>query len=82
MTIILIPYFMLPALGSGKPLRAFASDRFRDRHSMLMNAEFRWIPRGVGLAAFTASGKVTSQRSDLSFKGLKSDVGIGAPSMA
>ncbi len=75
----LIPYFLLPALGSGSTLRAFRSDRFRDRHSMLMNAEFRWIPNALGLdmALFYDAGKVTARRSDLDFKGLKSDVGIG-----
>ena len=40
----LIPYFLLPALGSGSTLRAFKADRFRDRHSMVMSAEIRWIP--------------------------------------
>ena len=75
----LIPYFLLPALGSGSTLRAFASDRFRDRHSMVLNAEFRWIPRSaLDMAVFYDAGKVTSRRSDLNFKGLKSDVGIGA----
>ena len=74
-----IPYFMLPSLGSGSTLRAFSSYRFRDRHSMLMNAEFRWMPAaGLDMALFYDAGKVTSQRRDLDFKGLKSDVGIGA----
>jgi hypothetical protein len=73
-----IPYFLLPALGSGSTLRGFASDRFRDRHSMLMNAEFRWIPSvAVDMAIFYDAGKVTSRRNDLSFQGLKSDVGFG-----
>jgi len=76
----LIPYFLLPALGSGSTLRAFASDRFRDRHSLLMTGEFRWIPNpfGFDMALFYDAGKVTSRRRDLNFKGLKSDVGIGA----
>jgi hypothetical protein len=76
----LVPYFLLPALGSGSTLRAFATDRFRDRHSLLMNAEFRWIPNpfGFDMALFYDAGKVTSRRRDLNFKGLKSDVGIGA----
>ena len=29
----LIPYFMMPSLGSGSDLRAYSSDRFRDRRS-------------------------------------------------
>jgi hypothetical protein len=73
-----IPYFLLPSLGSGSTLRGYSSYRFRDRHSMLMNAEFRWIPAvGMDMALFYDAGKVTSRRSDLDFKGLKSDVGIG-----
>jgi len=74
----LIPYFLLPALGSGSDLRAFESDRFRDRHSMVMSAEIRWIPaQAVDMALFYDAGKVTPRRSDFSFKQLKSDVGIG-----
>jgi hypothetical protein len=75
----LIPYFLLPSLGSGSTLRAFSSDRFRDRHSMLMTGEFRWIPNAwaLDMAVFYDAGKVTSRRSDLDFKQLKSDVGIG-----
>jgi hypothetical protein len=74
-----VPYFLLPSLGNGNTLRAYSTDRFRDRHSMLMNAEFRWIPAvGLDMAVFYDAGKVTSYRHDLSFKGLKSDVGIGA----
>jgi len=73
-----IPYFLLPALGSGNTLRAYSADRFRDRHSMLMNAEFRWLPNiGMDFAFFYDAGKVTSVRNDLGFRGLKSDVGVG-----
>jgi hypothetical protein len=75
-----VPYFLLPSLGSGRTLRAFDTDRFRDRHSLLMSAEFRWIPNpfGFDMALFYDAGKVTSRRRDLNLKGLKSDVGIGA----
>jgi hypothetical protein len=75
----LIPYFMLPALGSGNTLRGYSTDRYRDRHSILMNAEFRWAPAlAWDMALFYDAGKVASRRSDLDFKGLKSDFGIGA----
>jgi hypothetical protein len=75
-----VPYFLLPSLGSGSTLRAYRSFRFRDRHSELFNAEWRWIPNRLGLdmALFYDAGKVTSRRSDLDLNGLKSDVGIGA----
>lgn len=75
-----VPYFMLPQLGSGRTLRAYETGRFRDRHSLLTSVEFRWIPNRTGLdmAVFYDAGKVTSRRSDLDFNGLKSNWGIGA----
>jgi hypothetical protein len=74
-----VPYFLLPSLGSGSTLRAYSSWRFRDRHSLLFSGEFRWIPSplAIDMALFYDAGKVTSQRSDLDFDGLKSNVGIG-----
>jgi outer membrane translocation and assembly module TamA len=74
-----VPYFMLSTLGNGSTLRGYQTDRFRDRHSLLMNAEFRWVTSvGLDMAFFYDAGKVTRRRNDLDFKGLKSDVGIGA----
>jgi hypothetical protein len=74
-----VPYFLMPSLGSGSTLRAYPSWRFRDRQSLLMSGEFRWIPSRLGLdmALFYDTGKVAHQWDDLSFRGLKSDVGIG-----
>ncbi|HEX7019159.1 MAG TPA: hypothetical protein VF159_04060 [Gemmatimonadaceae bacterium] len=74
-----VPYFLLPALGSGSTLRAYSSWRYRDRHSLLLNGELRWIPNRLGLdmAVFYDMGKVTPRWDDLSLDGLKSDVGIG-----
>ena len=74
-----VPYFLLPSLGSGSTLRGYSSWRFRDRHSLLMSAEWRWIPNRLGLdmALFYDTGKVTPRWDDLSLKGLKDDFGIG-----
>jgi hypothetical protein len=74
-----VPYFLLPSLGSGSTLRAYPSGRFRDRHSLLLTGEFRWIPSRLGLdmAFFYDMGKVTPRWDDLSLKGLKSNVGVG-----
>jgi hypothetical protein len=75
----IVPFFLLPALGSGSTLRAYSSWRFRDRHSILGQAEFRWIPNRYGMdwALFYDAGKVTDERDELDFDGLKSDWGIG-----
>jgi hypothetical protein len=75
-----VPYFLLPWLGSGRTLRGYSTGRFRDRHSILTSAEIRWIPNRVALdmAVFYDAGKVTSRRKDLDFNGLESNWGLGA----
>ena len=74
-----VPYFLMPYLGSGSTLRAYPSGRYRDRHSLLLTGEFRWIPNRTGLdmALFYDMGKVASHWDGLSLNGLKSNVGIG-----
>jgi hypothetical protein len=74
-----VPFFLLPSLGSGDTLRGFSAWRFRDRHNLLMSAEFRWTPNrnAMDMALFYDAGKVTSRRGDLNFEHLKSNVGIG-----
>jgi outer membrane protein assembly factor BamA len=76
----IVPYFMLPQLGSGRTLRGYETGRFRDRHSILTTAELRWIPNrtGLDLALFYDAGKVTSRRDDLDLDGLENNWGIGA----
>jgi hypothetical protein len=73
-----IPFFMLPSLGGGSDLRGFSSWRFRDRNSLLLQAEWRiMVNRYVDMAVFYDGGKVTAHRSDLSLDGLKTDGGLG-----
>ncbi len=73
-----IPFFMMPALGGGSSLRGFSSWRFRDRHSLLMQAEWRVIVnRFFDMALFYDTGKVAARRGDLDFDGLQSDFGLG-----
>ena len=73
-----IPFFMLPALGGGSSLRGFTSWRFRDRHSLLLQAEWRILVNNFfETALFYDAGKVTASRSDLDLNGLKDNYGIG-----
>lgn len=73
-----IPFYMLPALGGGSSLRGFASWRFRDRHSLLLSADWRVLANHfLDLALFYDAGKVASSTSELDLDGLKSDYGIG-----
>lgn len=74
-----VPFFLMPSLGGGSSLRGYSSRRFRDRHSLLVSGEWRWIPNrlGMDMAVFVDAGKVSSRRADLDFSGLEHDVGIG-----
>jgi hypothetical protein len=74
-----VPYFLLPSLGSGSTLRAYSSWRFRDRHSLLMSGEFRWMPSLLMLdvAIFYDAGKVAGRREDLNFEQLHHNWGLG-----
>ncbi len=73
-----VPYFMMPYLGSGETLRAFQNRRFRDRNSLLLQAEYRWTPSHfIDMALFTDAGKVAAKRGDLNFDHLHNDYGIG-----
>lgn len=74
-----VPYFLMPSIGGGDSLRAYSSFRFRDRHSLLLQGEVRWIPNryGLDMAIFYDAGTVGAERSGLSLSDLKTDVGVG-----
>jgi hypothetical protein len=72
-----VPFFLMPYLG-GNDLRGFANYRFRDRHSLLFTAEYRWyVQEFVDMAIFYDAGKVVPDRSQLDFDNLESSVGAG-----
>ena len=74
-----VPFFLLPALGSGSTLRGYSSWRFRDRHSVLFSAEWRWIPNRLAMdaALFYDAGTVAGRFDALSIGRMESDVGFG-----
>jgi len=72
-----IPFFMLPSLGGGSTLRGYSSWRFRDRNSLLLQAEWRIaVNRYLDMSFFYDTGKVAPRAADLDLKGLKDDYGI------
>jgi hypothetical protein len=63
--------------GTDATLRGFRNLRFRDRHILLMQAEYRlpvWGP--VDASVFADAGKVASVRSDLDLTQLRRDFGF------
>jgi hypothetical protein len=73
-----IPFFMLPALGGGSSLRGYSSWRYRDNHSLLLQAEWRTLVSNFfDFAIFYDAGTVAARQSDLSLDDLRSDFGVG-----
>jgi hypothetical protein len=73
-----VPFYYQRTLGGPDDLRGFRQFRFRDRHMLLLQAEYRWeIFTAVDGALFYDAGKVASRLEDLNFADLESDYGIG-----
>jgi len=73
-----VPFYYQRALGGPDDLRGFHRLRFRDKHALLLQAEYRWeIFTAVDGALFYDTGKVASRVEDLNLKDLESDYGIG-----
>ncbi|MEN3337980.1 MAG: hypothetical protein V7647_1656 [Acidobacteriota bacterium] len=72
-----VPFFLMPDLG-GHDLRGYGNYRFRDRHSLLMTAEYRWYAQEfLDGAIFYDAGKTVAERPDLDFTGLAHSYGAG-----
>jgi hypothetical protein len=73
-----VPFYFQSTLGGPDDLRGFRQFRFRDRHALLLQAEYRWeIFTAMDGAIFYDAGKVASRLEDLNFEDLESDYGIG-----
>jgi hypothetical protein len=73
-----IPFFLLPSLGGGHNMRGYESYRFRDRDSLLLQAEWRiMVNRFMDTAFFYDTGKVAGRTRDLDLDGLTHDYGFG-----
>lgn len=72
-----VPFFLMPDLG-GQDLRGFFNYRFRERHSILLTAEYRWYAQEyLDGAIFYEAGKAVATRSALDFTRLTSSIGAG-----
>lgn len=72
-----VPFYYLPRLGGTSSLRGYRHFRFYDRHSILLQAEYRWRPmRFVETAMFYDVGSVAPRVSRLRDRVL-SDYGAG-----
>jgi len=73
-----VPFYFQPTLGGPDDLRGFRNLRFRDRNTLLFQAEYRWeIFTAVDGAIFYDIGKVAPRRQDFNLSEFERDFGIG-----
>jgi len=73
-----VPFYLTPTLGGGNLLRAYPTYRFRDRHAMLLAAQYRWaVHKFVDIAGTYEAGKVSPDMSGLNFKNMAQSIAIG-----
>ncbi len=73
-----VPFYFQRTLGGPDDLRGFRRNRFRDRHALFLQAEYRWeIFTAVDGAIFYDAGKVASRIEDLNLRHLEHDYGFG-----
>jgi hypothetical protein len=73
-----VPFYLMPTLGGAERLRGFVTDRFRDRHRLVLQAEYAWdIWPFLNAVLFYETGHVARRVQDLTFANLQQDYGIG-----
>ncbi len=73
-----VPFYMQPTLGGSRTVRSVAEYRFRDRHALWLNAEYRWEVFGpLDMALFADAGKVAPEFGALDLSNLETGYGIG-----
>lgn len=73
-----VPFYLERTLGGPDDLRGFRQYRFRDRHLLLLQAEYRFeIFTAVDGALFYDAGRVANRLEDLDLDHLESDYGVG-----
>ena len=75
-----VPFYLQPWLGGSHALRGFRDYRLRDRHLILLQAEYRWeIFPLLETVLFYDTGKVASNRRALNFSDFDTDYGCRVP---
>ena len=73
-----VPFYLQPTLGGSQYLRGFATDRFRDRQLVVLQAEYGWdIWPFLGAVLFYETGHAAPIPQAMAWKDFKRDYGIG-----
>jgi hypothetical protein len=74
----LMPFYLMRTLGGGQTLRGVSDFRFRDRHFVLVQAEYRFeIFTALDGAVFYDAGQVAPRLDRFAWKEVEDDWGLG-----
>ncbi len=72
------PFFYQPTLGGPYSVRSLVAYRLRDRHVVLLQAEYRFeLNAFMTGAVFYDAGSVTARMRDVTLRGMRHDAGFG-----
>jgi len=73
-----VPFYLMDTIGGGSTLRGFREYRFRDTHTVLLSAEYRWeLWAYLDAAIFVDGGTVFGDAPRLDVHDLETAVGFG-----
>ena len=73
-----VPFYQLPHVGGPYTLRGFRNFRFRGRHTLLFNAEYRWrVWHFADMVLFGDAGKAMDDAASWGFTNLQASWGGG-----
>jgi outer membrane translocation and assembly module TamA len=73
-----LPFYLMRTLGGGQTLRGFRDFRFRDRHLLALQAEYRWeILTALDGALFYEVGQVAPRLDRFRIRDFERDWGFG-----
>ena len=73
-----VPFYLQRTLGGSRLLRGFATDRFRDRSLLAVQAEYGWdLSPFINAVLFYEAGAVGSRLRDISANNFRRDYGLG-----
>lgn len=76
-----VPFNQLAQLGGDRLMRGYYQGRFRDKHALSAQVEYRILPfafsKRLGASVFAAAGAVAPQFNDFQTRNIKATAGVG-----
>ncbi|WP_427982569.1 BamA/TamA family outer membrane protein [Agarivorans sp.] len=73
-----VPWNMLSTIGGGSDLRGYTNGRYRDKHSLLSQVEYRWdLPKRHGMVFWLAAAAIAPELKEFKAEQILPSAGVG-----